>query len=120
MKMRKSESVCPFCLAQQNVTDSVCESTRSQDGPQEKTGMAPFVPTRTRQMPGQRLSWLLRDGCKKTCSSEGAVEAENGMELKQVAHAMLPCIVLVGSTLTLNPITFMDILLENTISIFKG
>ena len=68
--MRKSESVCSFCLARRNVTDPVCERTRSQDGPQEKIGMAPFVPKGTRQMPGQ-LSWPLRNGCRKKCSSEG-------------------------------------------------
>ena len=74
VRMRKSESVCSFCLAPRNVTDPVWERTRCQDGPQEKTGMAPSVPNRTRQMPGQ-LSCPLRDACRKTCSSEGAVEA---------------------------------------------
>ena len=70
MRMRKSESVCSFCLARRNVTDPVCEPTRSQDGPQEKIGIAPFVPQRTRQMPGQP-SWPLRNGCRKKWSSEG-------------------------------------------------
>ena len=115
--MRKSESVCSFCLARRNVADPVCERTRSQDGPQEKTGMARFVPKRTRQMPGQ-LSCPLRYGCRKKCSSEGAVEAENGIRTSSSYYAA--CIVLVGSTLFLKLIPITDILLGTTISIFKG
>ena len=84
------------------MTDPVCEGTRSRDGPQEKTGMAPSVPKRTRQMPGQ-LSWPLRNGCKEEMPSEGAVEAENGTWTRSTAS-----IVLVGSTFFRNliPIIF--------------
>ena len=76
------------------MTDPVCERTRLQDGTQEKTGMAP---KRTRQMPSQ-LSWPLRNGCRKKCSSEGAVEAENGIWTSSSCHAAAS-IVPVGSTL---------------------
>ena len=99
------------------MTDSVWERTRSQDGLQEKTGMVPFVAERTRQTPGP-LSWPLRNGCRKKCSNEGAVEAENGIWTSSSCYAA--SIVLVGSTLFLNLIPTIDILLEMTISIFEG
>ena len=63
------------------------------------TGMAPFVPKRTRQTPGQ-LSWPLRNGCREKCASEGAVEAEDGIWTSSSCYAA--SIVLVGSTLFLN------------------
>ena len=79
--LRKSESVCSLCFApRRNVTGPVWECTRSQDGPQEKTGMAPFVPKRTRQMPGQ-LSWPWRDGSfSKSGGPGGTPRCVEGLE----------------------------------------
>ena len=55
-----------------------CGIKPSTNGLREKTGVAHLVRKRTRQMPYQ-LSWPLRDGCWKKCSSAGAVEAEKGI-----------------------------------------